>query len=148
MENLKLKLKKIAAFAGAAALAASFVTPALAAGLQDLPTPIVQGGELRAVGVVGEKAMTIDVAGAMEAMAAGLPVITTKVGYLKEYIKPNKNGMFFASRNSVSLRTKIEKLLNNPKLRNELGTAARKKIVSQYSWEKTVEQIEKALSIF
>ena len=84
----------------------------------------------------------------MEAMATGLPVITTKVGYLKEYIKPGQNGMFFAAKNSYSLRLKLEKLMANQKLRMQLGINARKTIMNKYSWERTVKEIEKALSVF
>jgi len=83
-----------------------------------------------------------------EAMAVGLPVITTRVGRLKEYIKPNKNGLFFPEKNSYVLKKKLELLINNEKLRNQLGINARKTIIKEFSWERTIKDIEKALSIF
>jgi len=81
----------------------------------------------------------------MEAMAVGLPVVVTKVGYLKEYIKPKYNGLFFSAKNSYSLRKKLEFLIKNPKMRHYLGVNARKTILEKYSWDKTEKQIEKAL---
>lgn len=80
-----------------------------------------------------------------EAMSVGIPVITTKVGKLKEDIKPMKNGLFFAAKNPVSLRNKIELLLNNKELREMLGANARRTIVKEHSWEKTISEIKKEL---
>lgn len=82
----------------------------------------------------------------MEAMAVGLPVITTKLDALKAYINPNKNGLFFPKKNSYVLRIKLEKILENPYLAKTLGANARQTIINKYSWEKTVEDIGKALS--
>ena len=84
----------------------------------------------------------------MEAMSVGLPVVTTKVGLVKEYIKPGENGLFFVKKHSYSLRVKLEKILNNKTLEKKLGDNARKTIIHHYSWKKTVEEIEKALSAF
>jgi glycosyltransferase involved in cell wall biosynthesis len=82
----------------------------------------------------------------MEAMACGLAVISTKVGFVKHYIKNKENGLFFPMKNSFVLMLKLEYLLNNERIRNKLGMNARKTIVERYTWDKTVEKINKVLS--
>lgn len=84
----------------------------------------------------------------MEAMSCGLAVIVTPVGYVKEYIKEEFNGLFFHKENSYSLSKKIEMLLNDDKLRHKLGINARKTIEEKYSFDKTVEEIKKLLRLY
>lgn len=81
----------------------------------------------------------------LEAMSCGLPVIVTPVGYVKHYVKDNKNGMFFPKKNSGILAKKINLLLKSENLRWRLGESARKTIVKKFSWEKTVKNLEKVL---
>ena len=83
--------------------------------------------------------------GTMEAMACGLPVIVTQVGFLKQYIKEKANGMFFPQKNSMVLAMKIEYLLKNPALQRTLSTNARKTIVENFSWDHTADKIIKIL---
>ncbi len=84
----------------------------------------------------------------MEAMASGLPVITTPVGFVKEYIIEKRNGMLFPFKNSLVLSMKLEMLIENPELRKELGIRARKTIVENFRWEKTIEGIKSILHGF
>ena len=81
----------------------------------------------------------------MEAMSCGLPVLATKVGFVKEYIKHNVNGIFFPKRNSYILRKKIEMLMKDRELRETLGLNARETIEEVYSWDITVHKIKKIL---
>ena len=46
----------------------------------------------------------------MEAMASGVPVITTPVGLIKEYVEDGRNGFFFPKRDADKLFQKIEYL--------------------------------------
>ncbi len=79
MENYILKAKRVAKKAavlvGATALAASFVTPAFAATLADLPAPFVENGQMKATIVVGTQGtdpagLAYDVSGAIDLAAA------------------------------------------------------------------------------
>jgi len=81
----------------------------------------------------------------MEAMSCELPVITTKVGFVKEYIKEKHNGMFFPFKNSLVLSMKIEMLLENEQLRKELGKNARKTIMERFNWDITREKIKEII---
>jgi len=79
----------------------------------------------------------------MEAMACELPVVTTPVGFVKDYVKEKKNGMMFPFKNSLRLSMKLEMLLENQALRKQLGHHARKTIEDNFKWENTIRRIEK-----
>ena len=81
----------------------------------------------------------------MEAMACECAVITTPVGYVKDYIIEGYNGMFFPQKEFFVLSKKIEKLLDDEKLVRKLGENGRKTIVNQYSWERTIKEIGDAI---
>lgn len=84
----------------------------------------------------------------IEAMAVGLPVISTKVGYIKDYLKDKINGMFFPKQNDYILRTKIEILMSKKSSRKELGANARQTVINNFNWNNTIENIKKALDMF
>ncbi len=84
----------------------------------------------------------------MEAMSCGLPVIATKVGYVKEYIVDKQNGMFFPKNNDLVLSLKIEQLINNKKMRERLGNNARKTALKKFNWDRTSERIMEVLRTF
>ena len=79
----------------------------------------------------------------LEAMASGLAVIASKVGYIKSYIHNKKNGMLFYPKDAVLLYEIIEKLGDNNKLREKLAISARTTVRNSFSWEHTVSEINK-----
>ncbi len=83
----------------------------------------------------------------LEAMAAGLPVIATRVGFIQQYIIKNHNGIFFPRRSSTTLAVKIERLLANKPLREKLGLHARKTVAYSFSWERSINKIKKILLV-
>ena len=82
----------------------------------------------------------------MEAMACSLAVLSTRVGFVKHYIRSQENGLFFPMKNSLVLSLKLDYLLNNEKIRKKLGENARKTIVERFRWENTVERIKAVLA--
>lgn len=82
----------------------------------------------------------------MEAMAVGVTVIATPVGFIKEYINDGVNGMLFPKKNSYTLYKKIEYLIENPDEKEKLGKKARETIVENYTWDKTAKGIKEILN--
>ncbi|MFP4403085.1 MAG: glycosyltransferase family 4 protein [Candidatus Woesearchaeota archaeon] len=84
----------------------------------------------------------------MEAMSCGLAVITTPVGYVKEYINEKENGMFFPFKNSTRLYMKLDLLIQDLALRKRLGKNARKTIIEKFNWDNTYSKIKNTINSF
>lgn len=76
----------------------------------------------------------------LEAMASGLPIITTNILSVRNVIKNNYNGILVKPTPKEAVRA-IEKLIKNPNLRERLVTNGLKE-VKKYSWDEIVQQTE------
>ncbi|WP_432410005.1 glycosyltransferase family 4 protein [Rasiella sp. SM2506] len=70
----------------------------------------------------------------MEAMALGLPVVSTNVGGLPYLIENETDGLLVVPEDAVSFTAAIERLLSSPQESEAMALAARKK-VEQFDWE-------------
>lgn len=77
---------------------------------------------------------------AIEAMAAGKPVIATKIGGIKELINDKINGFLFNSGDHVELQKIIESLIKNKRLRDIIGQNGRKESL-KYDKELIVNEV-------
>ena len=77
----------------------------------------------------------------LEAMAAGLPIITTNVRGLPEIVKDGENGFVVEPQNPRQLVEKISLLLSNNELRQKISANNIIK-AKQHSWEAVVEKLE------
>ncbi len=82
----------------------------------------------------------------LEAMASGVAVVSTPVGFIKEYIQDNNNGLIFNQKDTYALYQKLDLLKNNPALSKTLGVRARKTVLKNFTWENTAKGIQEALS--
>ena len=57
----------------------------------------------------------------LEAMAFGLPVITTRVGGIPDFFEDGKMGFFLASRKPAHIADKITYLLERPTLMKQIS---------------------------
>ncbi len=81
----------------------------------------------------------------IEAMAAKLPVIATDVGAVSEIIDDHRNGLIIKPRDPAGLADKIREILENDRLRNELGIQAHQTVLFKFELDKMVKQIENLL---
>lgn len=70
----------------------------------------------------------------LEAMAAGKPVVATRVGGSAEVIRDGKNGLLVAPRDPEGLAAAVARLRADPALAGMLGAAARRDVAANYSW--------------
>ena len=75
----------------------------------------------------------------LEALASGLPVVTTWVGGIPETIESGKNGFLVEPFNVKQFSDRILFLLEHPAEAAEMGQQARKTIVDQYDWRIVVK---------
>lgn len=71
----------------------------------------------------------------LEAMAAGLPVVATKIGGNREVVDENSGGRFFAPGDAASLIRELRPLAENEELRASAGEGSRKRALEQFSLE-------------
>lgn len=87
----------------------------------------------------------------MEAMACAKPVISTRVGFIGDYISEGKNGFFFEKKNSYSLYRVLRRLIKQRDTLADIGKAARATIVADFNWEKQqhlfIEALHKAMGV-
>jgi len=71
----------------------------------------------------------------LEAMAAGLPVIGTKVGGIPDFLQDGETGIFAKVDNSKDLAMKIKELLTNKALYKKLSVNGKKLVWEKYGWD-------------
>ncbi|MBN1121753.1 MAG: glycosyltransferase family 4 protein [Anaerolineae bacterium] len=79
---------------------------------------------------------------ALEAMAAGLLVVTTAAGGMAEAIRDGVDGYVVPVRDIPALADRIERLLIDPALRERMGRSARQRCLDAFTLDRQVEQFE------
>jgi glycosyltransferase involved in cell wall biosynthesis len=79
----------------------------------------------------------------LEAMAYGMPVISTSVGGIPDAINHEVDGIMVQPGDTEELRKSIEKLLKNPVMRHRIGSAARNKVNKIFNANKILPELEK-----
>jgi sugar transferase (PEP-CTERM/EpsH1 system associated) len=78
----------------------------------------------------------------LEAMAAGLPVVATRVGGVPEVVVDGATGLLVPPRAPEALSKAILKLLQDPDLRQKMGQAGQERVREYFSVERMVEETE------
>jgi len=78
----------------------------------------------------------------MQAMAAGVPVISTPVGSIGELVRHEETGLMVPAQDPVALGAAIERLLDQPALGEKLAQAARAWVENRYSRERMLDSME------
>lgn len=82
----------------------------------------------------------------LEAMRAGLPIVATDVGGVREVIMDGETGFLVDRGDVIMLRDKLQQLLSNQELRNKMGKAGRKRYLEHFTVEPMLEQTLKVYS--
>jgi glycosyltransferase involved in cell wall biosynthesis len=80
--------------------------------------------------------------GAIEAMAAGLPVIAGAVGGLLDLIDDGQTGILVTPDDPIALADAIEALVLSPERAAAIGAAARDEVTRRYSFDRMVRAFE------
>lgn len=78
----------------------------------------------------------------LEAMATGKPVVGYRHGGVCEMVKENYNGLFAEVCNPVDLAEKIDIVLNDAELRNQMGVNSRTRLLECFSLAAYVENYQ------
>lgn len=77
----------------------------------------------------------------IEAFSNGLPVICSRLGGMAEIVEDGITGLHFEAGNAQDLKAKVEYLLANPALCQEMATNARRCYLDKYTPERNLEQL-------
>jgi glycosyltransferase involved in cell wall biosynthesis len=83
----------------------------------------------------------------LEAMAAGLPVLFTNRGCLRETVFEGETGFEIAAGDSEDLANKILLMLDCPERMKKIGAAGRKRFEITYTVGTHVKRLKEALSL-
>ena len=76
-----------------------------------------------------------------EYMAAGLPVVASRVGQLAELIQGGENGLLCPPGDAKALTAALHRLQRDTALRTRLGRSARGTVLTHYTWDGVARKI-------
>ncbi|UTB32993.1 MAG: glycosyltransferase family 4 protein [Methanobacterium sp. ERen5] len=78
----------------------------------------------------------------LEAMAAGIPIVSSNLGGIPDIVKNGENGLLSEPHDVKMLAENLIKLLENDSLRSEIGKTGLK-LVNNYTWDEVTTKTEK-----
>ncbi len=78
----------------------------------------------------------------MQALAVGLPVVSTAFGSIPDVVKHGETGLLAVPRDAASLAEHIVVMLQDESLRKRLGANARRLVEGQYSLDRMLDRLE------
>jgi glycosyltransferase involved in cell wall biosynthesis len=79
----------------------------------------------------------------MEAMAMKIPVISTAISGIPELVEHQTSGLLVEPNNPDKLSKALSSLLDNPLLRDQLGSAGRQRVLNRFAVEPNIEILKK-----
>lgn len=76
-----------------------------------------------------------------EYMAAGTPVVASRIGQLGELITHERDGLLYTPGDAQELATAIQRLSSDQPLRARLGRCGRQKVMAHHTWDVVAERI-------
>jgi glycosyltransferase involved in cell wall biosynthesis len=78
----------------------------------------------------------------IEAMAAGLPVVASRVGGIPAIVRHEENGLLVAAGDSRALSEALRRILSDPQLADRLGRNASRTIGQEFGVQTMVDAVE------
>jgi glycosyltransferase involved in cell wall biosynthesis len=78
----------------------------------------------------------------LEAMACGLPPITTNISGNREWIKNQVNGLLYPPKDHEALAEKITQLIEHEDMRKQFGERSHQIIMEKATWKECVSKME------
>jgi glycosyltransferase involved in cell wall biosynthesis len=82
----------------------------------------------------------------VEAMAAGVPVVSAAISGIPELVEDGQTGLLVAPEEPATLADAVERLLRDPTLRKTLAAAARRKVEDNFECWQTVKALRDLFS--
>jgi len=80
---------------------------------------------------------------AMEALAAGRPVVATRVGGVPDVVREGTDGFLVEAGDVDALAERLERLAGDPGLRERMGQAGRERVLPRYAVDRLVDDIDR-----
>lgn len=78
----------------------------------------------------------------MEAMALGVPVVTTETGGARELVDDERTGLVVPARDRIALAAAIRRMMRRPDIRRGLAAAAHEDVYRRFDGARMVEETE------
>ena len=78
----------------------------------------------------------------LEAMAARLPVVATRVGGIPELIEDGRNGLLVPPKDPAALAAAIRRLLEDSSLADKLAQGAQERARTEFSFERLLSELD------
>lgn len=77
----------------------------------------------------------------VEALASGRPVCASRIGGVTDIVDDEENGLLFTPGDSDALRAALQRLINDPDLRERMGRLGRKKVEENYTADAVTSKV-------
>ena len=79
----------------------------------------------------------------IEALAAELPVVATRVGGVPDVVRDGEDGFLVEAGATDELADRLQRLARDPELRKRMGTQGRMRVVPRYAVERLVDDVDR-----
>ena len=80
---------------------------------------------------------------ALEAMACGIPIVTTNCGGMEEAVEDGVEGFVVSIRDADAMARALRTLWQEPGLRRQMGSSRSQRIIRQFNLENQIEEFRK-----
>jgi glycosyltransferase involved in cell wall biosynthesis len=80
---------------------------------------------------------------AIEALAAGRPVVATRVGGVPDVVRDGEDGFLVDAGDVRSLADRLEQLAGDDELRRAMGESGRSRVLARYSVDRLIDDVDR-----